>query len=98
MQQSRTINTHLAAIVYGYVEKLVYGGLTTFATYTDSGSFTTRSLETTPEGLSQALGQPPSFFTAAAAPVDDDEQPEEEEEDLEDEEGDDEGEQGEGEE
>lgn len=65
MQQSRTINTHMAALVYGYVEKLVYGGLTTFATYTDETSFTTHSLDTTPEGYSQALGLPADFFTTA---------------------------------
>ncbi|GHP00676.1 hypothetical protein KSF_107230 [Reticulibacter mediterranei] len=63
MQQSRTVNNHMASLLYGYVEMLIYGGLTTFASYTDSSSFTTRSLETTPEGLSQALGYPPQFFT-----------------------------------
>jgi PRTRC genetic system ThiF family protein len=82
MQQSRTINNHMAALVYGYVEKLMYGGLTTFASYTDNASFTTRSLETTPEGLSQALGLPPSFFTTVEAePEEDDEKDLEDEED-----------------
>jgi len=61
--QSRTINNHMAALVYGYVERLLYGGLTTFATYTDESSFTTRSLETTPEALALALGRPAAFFT-----------------------------------
>jgi PRTRC genetic system ThiF family protein len=64
MRQSRTINSHMASLAYGYVEHLVYGGLTTFATYTDNSTFTTRSLETTPEGFSQALGMPATFFTA----------------------------------
>src|SRR5262249_27219345 len=64
MQQSRTINNHMASLVYGYVEQLLYGGLTTFATYTDSALFTTRSFSTTPEDLSQALGRDPPFFTA----------------------------------
>ncbi|GCE32007.1 hypothetical protein KDA_74910 [Dictyobacter alpinus] len=63
MQQSRTINNHMAGLVYGYVEMLMYGGLTTFATYTDNSTFVTRSLETTPEGLSLALGLPVPFFT-----------------------------------
>jgi hypothetical protein len=67
IQQSRTINNHMAALVYGYVEMLIYGGLTTFATYTDNSTFTTRSLETTPERLGHALGLQPSFFTTREA-------------------------------
>ncbi len=86
MQQSRTINNHMAALVYGYVEMLLYGGLTTFASYTDNATFSTRSLETTPESLSQALGLPPSFFTTAETIID--EQEGSAEEDLEDEEDD----------
>jgi hypothetical protein len=53
----------MASLLYGYVEMLIYGGLTTFATYTDASTFTTRSLETTPEAMSQALGLPTTFFT-----------------------------------
>lgn len=68
MRQSRTINSHMAALVYGYVEHLVYGGLTTFATYTDNSTFTTRSLEATPEGFAQALGMPTTFFTTSPQP------------------------------
>src|SRR5262249_9568438 len=71
MQQSRTINNHMASLVYGYVEQLLYGGLMTFATYTDNAVFTTRSLSTTPEDLSQALGREPSFFTAKSEEQDD---------------------------
>ena len=63
MKQSRTINNHMAALVYGYVEMLVYGGATTFATYTDLRSMTSRSLETTPEALALALVEHPTFFT-----------------------------------
>lgn len=63
MQQSRTINSHMAALTYAYVEKLLYGGLTTFATYTDNETFTSRSLEITPRALSLALGPPPEYFT-----------------------------------
>jgi len=69
MQQSRTINSHMAALTYAYVEKLLYGGLTTFATYTDNGSFTTRSLEITPHALSLALGLPPEYFTTPNVPT-----------------------------
>ena len=84
MQQSRTVNNHMAAIVYGYVEMLMYGGLTTFASYTDNSTFTTRSLETTPEGLSQAVGLPASFFITAE--MFDEEQEDRGEADLDDEE------------
>lgn len=62
-QQSRTINNHMAALVYAYVEMLIYGGLSTFATYTDLATFTVRSLEATPEAFALALARNQDFFT-----------------------------------
>lgn len=64
-EQARTINAHMAALVYAYVEGLIYGGLTTFATYTNLSTFTTRSSDLTPEALALALGQPVGFFTGS---------------------------------
>jgi PRTRC genetic system ThiF family protein len=75
-RQSRTINTHMAALVYAYVEQLIYGSITTFATYTNLPTFETHSVSVTPGQLGRALGVPPEFFTMH--PDDEDEGHEEE--------------------
>ena len=72
-RQSRTINTHMAALVYAYVEQLVYGTITTFATYTNLSTFETHSVPVTPGSLSRALGEEPAFFTMHPAGEDEDE-------------------------
>ncbi len=73
-RQSRTINTHMAGLVYAYVEHLVYGAITTFATYTNLSAFETHSVSVTPEALGRALEQPPAFFTMHSDDQDDDEE------------------------
>ncbi len=62
-RQSRTINLHMAALVYGYVEQLIYGSISTFATYTNLRAFETHSVPVTPASLSRVLDVPPGFFT-----------------------------------
>lgn len=62
VQQSRTINFHMAALVYGYVDMLLNGEpLTTFATYTNLRRFSTQSELVTPEALARALNMPKTF-------------------------------------
>lgn len=68
-RQSRSINLHMAALVSAYVERLLYGSLTTFATYTDLASFATHSLTVTPQVLSRALNQPPAFASFLTTPA-----------------------------
>ncbi len=62
-QQSRTINTHMASLMYTYVERLIYGSITTFATWTNLSLMDTHSASITPQALAHALGNSPSFFT-----------------------------------
>lgn len=62
-RQGRTINTHMAALVFAYVERLLYGSLSTFATWTNLGTFETHSECVTPTTLARALDRPASFFT-----------------------------------
>lgn len=62
-RQSRTINTQMASLLYTYVEQLLYGSLTTFATYTNLATVETHSLPVTPGALGRALNLSPNFFT-----------------------------------
>ena len=84
-RQSRTINTHMAALVYTYVEQLIYGTITTFATYTNLPTFETHSVPVTPEALGRVLDQQPEFFTMHPDDEDEDEDEDEEGGDGEDE-------------
>jgi hypothetical protein len=59
----RTINNHMASLMYAYVERLIYGHITTFATWTNLGSLETHSACITPQALSHALDKEPSIFT-----------------------------------
>jgi molybdopterin/thiamine biosynthesis adenylyltransferase len=61
--QSPTINSHMAALMHAYVERLIYGHITTFATWTNLGLMSTHSACISPHALSEALGKEPSFFT-----------------------------------
>lgn len=67
-RQGRTINTSMAALLFAYVERLLYGSLTTFATWTNLSLFQTHSESVTSSALANALGKPASFasfFTMA---------------------------------
>jgi len=60
-RQGRTINTSMAALLFAYVERLLYGSLNTFATWTNLGTFETHSEYVTPGSLARALDKPASF-------------------------------------
>lgn len=78
-RQSRTINAHMAALVYAYIEQLLYSSITTFATYTNLTTFQTHSLSVTAPTLTLALNQPADFASSLTTPVPDED---EEAEDL----------------
>ncbi|MBA2681151.1 MAG: ThiF family adenylyltransferase [Ktedonobacteraceae bacterium] len=73
-RQSRTINNHMASLMYAYVERLIYGSITTFATWTNLAPIDTHSSCITPQALAIALGKEASFasfFTLSPDEADD---------------------------
>lgn len=69
-QQSRTINTHMAALLATYVEQLLYGSVTTFATWTRLDAMETHSSSITPHSIAMALGKEASFASFLTAATD----------------------------
>jgi hypothetical protein len=89
-RQGRTINTSMAALLFAYVERLLYGSLNTFATWTNLGMFETHSEYVTPGALARALDKPAkfaSFFTTQPAGEQEVQEDNEDETDFEEDEG-----------